>query len=85
MTDAELAVLPIGSLIANMITQRTSGSRGDIDAKGIFDPVAKTWTLELRRRLVTSDEKDVQFDDLARKYKWGVAVFDNAQIEHSIS
>ncbi len=85
MTDTELAALPIGSLIANMITQRTGGSRGDIDAKGNFDPAAKTWTLEVRRRLVTGDGNDVQFDDLSRMYKFGIAVFDNAQIEHSIS
>jgi hypothetical protein len=85
MTDLEVAALPVGTMIANMITQRTNGSRGDVDAKGVFDAVTKTWTLEIRRRLVTGDGNDVQFDDLTRKYKWGVAVFDNAQIEHSIS
>ena len=53
--------------------------------RAVYDKVAQTWTLEIRRRLVTGDDKDVQFDDLARKYKWGVAVFDNAQIEHSVS
>lgn len=85
MTDAEVAALPVGTLVANMITQRTGGSRGDIDAKGYYDAVAKTWTLEIRRRLLTGDGNDVQFDDLSRKYKFGLAIFDNAQIEHSTS
>jgi hypothetical protein len=37
------------------------------------------------RKLVIDDPKDVQFDNLAREYVFGVAVFDNAQIEHSYS
>lgn len=85
LTDAELAALPVGTHVANMITQRATGSRADVDAKGYFDPVAKTWTIEVRRRLTTTDPNDVQFDNLTRKYTFGLAVFDNAQIEHSIS
>jgi len=83
LTDAELLALPVGAEIANMITSGPTGGRADIDAKGIWN--AGGWALELRRKLVTGEATDVQFDDLARKYAFGVAVFDNAQIEHRYS
>lgn len=85
MTDAEVAALPVGTVVANMITSPLSGSRADIDAIGVYNPFAKVWTMEIRRRLTTADVNDVQFTNLARAYKFGVAVFDNAQIEHSYS
>jgi hypothetical protein len=44
------------------------------------------WTIEIRRKLVTTGEKsesqDVQFDDLSKLYHFGVSVFDNTQINH---
>jgi len=66
-----------------MITSGPTGGRGDIDGLGVYDAAARTWTLEIRRQLQTADATDVQFDDLSRQYAFGVAVFDNAQIEHS--
>ena len=60
----------------------SSGVRSDVDAYARYDPTTSTWTLEIRRRLTTDDDKDVQFDDLNREY-FGAAIFDNAQIEHS--
>lgn len=85
VTQAELDALPVGAMIPNMITSGPTGTRADIDGRAIFNPADKSWTLEIRRRLVTGDTLDVQFDDLTRKYAFGVAVFDNAQIEHSWS
>lgn len=86
MTDEEVAALPVGAMVANMMTSPVTGSRADIEGRAVFDPVAQVWTMELRRRLVTGDAtNDVQFTDLTRTYKFGVAVFDNAQIEHSYS
>lgn len=85
MTDDEVAALPPGTFVANMLTSPLGGKRADVDARAVYDRVAKVWTMEIRRRLVTGDDKDVQFNDLTRTYKWGVAVFDNAQIEHSYS
>lgn len=86
MTDAEVAAFPAGTRVANMITSTATGSRADVQGRAVFDPVAQVWTMEIRRRLVTSDAtNDVQFTDLARSYKFGLAVFDNAQIEHSYS
>ena len=44
------------------------------------------WTLEMSRSLTTSAgaEEDVQFDDLGAEYLFGVAVFDNTQINHAV-
>ena len=36
----------------------------------------------LARALVTESEFDVQFDDMAADYLFGVAPFDNAQVRH---
>jgi mono/diheme cytochrome c family protein len=83
LTQAEVDVLPTGAMIPNMITTGPTGTRADVDAKGIWNPADKTWTLEIRRKLNTGDVNDVQFTDLTQKYAFGVAVFDNAQIEHS--
>jgi hypothetical protein len=83
LTDDEVVALPVGTEIANMITSGPTGGRADIDAVGAYDAANQTWTLEIRRQLVTADVTDVEFDDLGRAYAFGVAVFDNAQIEHS--
>ncbi|MFN2317818.1 MAG: ethylbenzene dehydrogenase-related protein [Gemmatimonadales bacterium] len=80
LTDGELAALPVGTEIANMITSGPTGTRADVDAKGLYN--SGRWLVEIRRRLVTGDPFDVQFDDLTRAYAFGVAIFDNAQIEH---
>lgn len=80
LTAAELASQPVGAQIANMITSGPTGTRADVDAKGLHN--SGTWALEIRRKLVTGDPNDVQFDNLTRQYAFGVSVFDNAQIEH---
>ena len=85
VTAAELASLPAGAMIPNMITSGPTGYRADVDARGNYDAAQSLWTLEIRRKMITGDTKDVQFDNLAREYAFGVAVFDNAQIEHSYS
>lgn len=82
LTDVELDALPVGTEIANMITSGPTDARADIDAKGLHNSSSGRWVVEIRRRLVTGDPFDVQFDDLAREYAFGVAIFDNAQIEH---
>lgn len=41
------------------------------------------WTIEFGRQLVTDSENDVQFDDLAKIYYFGLAIFDNAQVRHA--
>jgi Ethylbenzene dehydrogenase len=86
ISDAEAAGLPVGTQVANLITVPVTGSRADVMGVAVYNPVARVWTMEIRRRLVTADAtNDVQFSDLTRAYKFGIAVFDNAQIEHSYS
>jgi hypothetical protein len=83
LTDEDAAGYAASSELPNMITSGPTGGRADIDGLGVYDGAARTWTLEIRRQLQTADATDVQFDDLSRQYAFGVAVFDNAQIEHS--
>ena len=80
ITTTEFNSLAAGAEVANMITSGPTGTRADVDAKGLHN--TGTWILEIRRRLVTGDVNDVQFDDLTRQYAFGMALFDNAQIEH---
>ena len=43
------------------------------------------WTFEVARKLVTGSKYDVQFNDPAKTYYFGMAAFDNAQVRHAIS
>lgn len=73
-----------GDVIGGMILQASEGSRGDITGRGEWQN--GVWTLELKRKLVTSwsqsSTQDVQFDDLKKAYYFGVTAFDNTQIAH---
>jgi len=80
LTTTELNAMAVGAEIPNMITSGPTGFRADVDAKGLHN--SGTWAVEFRRMLVTGDPNDVQFDNLTRQYSFGVAIFDNAQIEH---
>lgn len=83
LTPQELTAFPVGTEIPNMITSGPTGVRADVDGVGYYNAGTHQWVMEIRRKLVTNDVDDVQFDDLNRTYSFGVAVFDNAQIEHS--
>ena len=73
-----------GDVVPGIVVSPFQGSRGDINANGVWKD--GTWTLEMKRKLVTTgdkaDEQDVQFRDLNKGYPFGVAVFDNSQINH---
>lgn len=73
-----------GAVVAGIVVAPFGGSRGDIAARGVWKNGA--WTLEMKRKLVTTGEKakeqDVQFNDLKKSYYFGVSVFDNSQINH---
>jgi hypothetical protein len=73
-----------GDKVAGVIVAPFTGSAGDISAHGRWDKGA--WTVELKRKLVTSGEgakaQDVQFDDLKKTYFFGLSVFDNTEISH---
>ncbi len=71
-------VLP-GITISPMI-----GGRADILAQNHYEN--GTWTLEVMRALKTegkdAETQDVQFVDKSKSFPFGIAVFDNSQINH---
>jgi len=73
-----------GNHVAGILVAPFSGSRGDIETAAQWKD--GRWVLEIKRALVTTGEnaavQDVQFNDLSKSYPFGVAVFDNAQINH---
>ncbi|MFT6987939.1 MAG: hypothetical protein ACJAT7_003805 [Psychromonas sp.] len=73
-----------GDLIPGIVSEAFTGSRGDIWSRGVWND--GVWTIELKRQLITTGElvelQDVQFTDLKKTYHFGVAVFDNSQIDH---
>ncbi|WP_432470970.1 ethylbenzene dehydrogenase-related protein [Amphritea sp. HPY] len=73
-----------GDRIPGIVSEPFTGSRGDIWAKGEWQD--GKWTIEIKRALVTTGDKaeiqDVQFSDLSKAYSFGIAVFDNSQIDH---
>ncbi|WP_372882694.1 ethylbenzene dehydrogenase-related protein [Psychromonas sp.] len=70
--------------IPGIVTQPFTGSRGDIDTVAVWKD--GVWTLEIKRKLVTTGEQaaieDVQFNDMSKVYPFGIGVFDNSQINH---
>ena len=77
-TFQEGAIIP-GIEIAPLV-----GGRADILARNHYEN--GVWTLEVMRALKTEgenvDTQDVQFTDKGKNYPFGIAVFDNSQINH---
>lgn len=73
-----------GDIVAGMVIKPFTGPRGDLSCASKW--ADGTWTIEIKRKLVTTGDKaaehDVQFNDLTKAYPFGVAVFDNSQINH---
>ncbi len=66
-----------GDRLPREVLEKPVGSRGDIEARAVWE--RGRWTLELRRARDTGDrEHDVQFTDAARPYYFGISVHDNA-------
>ena len=58
-----------------------TNNRADVKTSGSYD--CKTWEVTLRRKLMTSDNKDVAFDlNKNNVYKFGVAIMDNTMTNH---
>jgi len=60
------------------------GGRGDVTEYHNYDEATNTWTLEVKRALVTGDETDIAFTDKDKMYYFSIAVFDGAAIAHAI-
>ncbi len=63
-----------GDIIPGYILERPVGSRGDIDARGVWRD--GLWGVEHRRKLRTGHGDDVEFDTTLT-YRFGIAVMDN--------
>jgi Ethylbenzene dehydrogenase len=57
------------------------GTTGDISCKAVW--ANAKWTMEFKRKLAAPDAYDVDFSSLEDQY-FGFAIFENAQIAHSI-
>ena len=75
------SIFEAGDLLPGIYKAEFTGDRGDISAGFAYSD--GVWTVEIGRKLVTGSEFDVNFDDLASTYHFGVATFDNAQVRHS--
>ena len=72
-----------GDEIPGIIDKAFTGDRADISGKGAYKD--GKWTLEWGRKLSTGSQYDVQYTDLTKSYFFGLAVFDNAQVNHAWS
>ncbi|MCE2572576.1 ethylbenzene dehydrogenase-related protein [Motilimonas eburnea] len=74
----------VDDAVPGIIVEAFTGSRGDISAVGVWQD--GKWHLEFKRLLKTDGSnaatQDVQFSDLTQPYHFGIAIFDNAQINH---
>ena len=70
-----------GDEVASILVAPFTGDRGDIAAHIAWNK--GQWTMVFARKLVTNGKFDVQFDDLAKTYEFGIAAFDNAQVRHA--
>jgi len=74
-----------GDVINGVVAKPLEGPRGDLAARGVWRD--GYWTLEIKRKRVTQEGgqatvQDVQFDDLAKTYHFGLTVFDHSQVNH---
>lgn len=84
LSDAQVMAMPKGAHLPAIIGRLFTGSRGDITGKAEWKD--GKYTLEFGRKLDTGDTvNDVAFKDLSKTYFFGVATFDNAQIQHAVS
>jgi hypothetical protein len=70
-----------GDEVASYIAHRLQGDRGDIRVSAKWNNGVHTSVVA--RKLVTGSKFDVQFDNLAGRYLFGFAAFDNAQVQHA--
>jgi hypothetical protein len=66
----------LSAVIPERILRVPSGSRGDIMQAAVWDD--GTWHTEFTRKLVTGNTDDVQFNDLGKMYRFGVALMDDS-------
>ncbi len=74
----------VGDEVASIIANPLAGTdRGDVRVSNSY--ANGVHTSVVTRKLVTGSKFDVQFADLAQRYGFGFAAFDNAQVRHATS
>jgi hypothetical protein len=73
-----------GDVVPGIEIAPMMGGRADILSRNNYEN--GMWTMEVRRALKTEGEnvetQDVQFSDMSKSFPFGIAVFDNSQINH---
>ena len=72
-----------GDEVASFIINPLEGDRADIKIVTAWKD--GMYTSAISRKLVTGSKFDVQFNNLAARYAFGFAAFDNAQVRHATS
>lgn len=70
-----------GDEVSSILVSLFTGDRGVIKTSAKW--ADGRWTIVMERPLTTASKFDVQFNDLAKVYGFGVAMFDNAQVRHA--
>ena len=70
-----------GDEVASYIVNELKGDRADIRIVQQWNNGVRTSVIS--RKLVTGSKFDVQFDKLNKRYAFGFAAFDNAQVRHA--
>lgn len=70
-----------GDEVASYFINGVKGDRADVRIASKWEN--GVWTAVVSRKLVTGSKYDVQFKDLAARYPFGFAAFDNAQVRHA--
>ena len=70
-----------GDEVAAHISNVLQGDRADV--RVVIGWKDGTHTAVLSRKLVTGSKFDVQWNDLSKRYAFGFAAFDNAQVRHA--
>jgi len=83
LSEAELAEYwgkyeALNGNVPQLIKQEPSGSQADVRVAANWKN--GFWTVELKRKLATGSEYDVQFDDLSKDYRFAVSLFCHADI-----
>jgi hypothetical protein len=69
-----------------IFVENASGSVADVTVHSVHSEEEETWTLEVQRKRVTSTpQEDIQFDDPATTYAFVIGVFDNTDVDGSFS
>lgn len=71
----------VGDEVASIVVAPYTGDRGDVSVGAKWEK--GVWTVEIARKLVTGSKVDVNFNDLAKGYAFGLGFFDNAQVRHA--